>query len=112
MNIKKEGSPKKYKRNKHLKYEPGTKEYSRNASLKYMYGITLDDYNNLYVEQKGCCDICNKHQSELKAGLCVDHNHTTGKVRGLLCVNCNQAIGKLYENVEFMENAIKYILKN
>ena len=77
--------------------------------LKYLFGITSDDYNRMFDSQKGCCSICEKHQSELKTRLCVDHNHQTGKIRSLLCGNCNRGIGIFGENPEVMERAIRYL---
>lgn len=102
---------KKYKRNKHHKYQVGTKEYVRNCYLLHLYGITLDDYNTLFINQNGCCAICNKHQSELDETLNVDHCHKTSKVRGLLCGACNRGIGKLKEDINILNNAIKYLQK-
>ena len=61
------------------------------------YGLTPDQWQQMFDRQKGCCDICGKHQSQIKAKLCVDHNHKTGKIRSLLCVGCNIAVGH-YEN--------------
>jgi hypothetical protein len=69
-------------------------EKIRNKTLKYRYGITLNDYNRMFAEQKGCCKICNKHASELKVPLQVDHSHITGVVRGLLCGLCNSRLGE------------------
>lgn len=65
------------------------------TSLKSRYGITLDDYNDMFDKQKGKCDICKTHQMKLNRKLCVDHCHTTGKVRGLLCNRCNSMLGGL-----------------
>ena len=81
----------------------------RNNHLKNNYGITLDDYNIMLFQQDGCCAICKTHHTELNKNLSVDHNHTTGEVRGLLCNNCNTAIGKLGENIQTIKNAIKYL---
>lgn len=57
------------------------------------------------------CAICNTHNDELTIPLAVDHDHTTNKIRGLLCGNCNNGLGRFKDNIEFLENAIKY-LKN
>lgn len=79
-------------------------------NLKYRFNnFTEDDYNNLFVEQNGCCAICGAHQSELSRRLAVDHNHETGHIRGLLCMKCNTALGKFYDSVEVLQNAIKYL---
>jgi hypothetical protein len=56
---------------------------------KCLYGITKEEYDQLLVSQKNCCALCGKHQLTMKRRLHVDHNHRTGKVRGLLCGACN-----------------------
>lgn len=63
------------------------------------YGITLADYNAMFDKQKGKCAICKTHQMNIKQKLCVDHCHTTGKVRALLCNKCNVSLGT-YENAD------------
>lgn len=65
----------------------------RKANLYYKYRISLRQYEKLFERQKGCCAICRKHQSEFNYPLCIDHNHITGKVRGLLCKKCNTNLG-------------------
>ncbi|MCH8329663.1 MAG: hypothetical protein IIB81_04705, partial [Nanoarchaeota archaeon] len=67
---------------------PKNKGKQRAYNLK-QYGLTIEDYNNMFIEQGGCCGICGTHQSKLKLRLAVDHDQKTGKVRGLLCNNCN-----------------------
>ena len=81
----------------------------KNRNLIKNYGITLEDYNRMFGEQNGCCKICGKHQQDLKASLHVDHNHTTGKVRGLLCHHCNVGIGHFEDNIALLSNAIAYL---
>jgi hypothetical protein len=81
----------------------------RRSSYKTKFGITLEQYNRMYDVQKGCCKICGKHQKELSRALAVDHDHFTGKVRDLLCTNCNTALGKFEEDVGLLYNAIEYI---
>lgn len=81
------------------------KEYHYKSS----YNISLDQYNEMFNLQQGCCDICGTHQSKLKRNLAVDHCHSTGKVRKLLCSNCNSGIGKLQENIEILKKAISYL---
>lgn len=75
-------------------------------------GITIDDYNNMFDEQEGKCAICKIHQKYLKNTLNVDHCHTTGKVRGLLCSKCNHGLGHFKDSVFILENAILYIKNN
>lgn len=62
----------------------------RNSALKRYYGITIADYDKMAAEQRGCCALCGKPVGEK---LAVDHCHTTGRVRGLLCILCNSLIG-------------------
>lgn len=87
------------------------KNVLKNFHLTKKYGITLEEYNNLFFKQNGCCDICKKHQSEFKISLSVDHCHETGNIRGLLCSSCNRALGMYKESEEILLNAIKYIKK-
>lgn len=81
--------------------------------LKREYGITLDDYYLLFKDQNGLCKICNLQGWRMaeyhKLELVVDHCHTSGKVRGLLCHNCNRGIGLLKELPENFINAINYL---
>ncbi len=77
--------------------------------LNKNYGLTVDDYQRMLDCQSGKCAICKRHYSEFKKRLHVDHDHSTGKVRSLLCHFCNTAIGSFNESVELMEEAIKYL---
>jgi len=91
------------------KIKAWNKKNSRNAMLKSLYGLSELDYNILFNKQKGKCAICDKHQSEFKKPLCVDHNHETSKIRGLLCHNCNVSLGLLKDNIDVLEKAIEYL---
>jgi hypothetical protein len=73
------------------------------------YGITPEMYNKFFTKQEGCCAICGVHQSELSYTLCIDHDHTTGIVRGLLCHRCNTGIGRFEDKAELLEKAIYYL---
>jgi hypothetical protein len=90
-------------------------EYNRSFSLKKQYGITIEDYNKMFLKQNGCCAICNLHILEINKGikknLCVDHNHETGQVRGLLCDKCNRGIGLLQDNKDILLRAYNYLDK-
>jgi len=89
------------------------KNWVRISHLKIKYGLTIQDWDNLFQEQQGRCAICGKHQSELKKPLCVDHNHETGQIRGLVCYKCNPAIGALGADygIELLQKAIEYVEK-
>lgn len=77
------------------------------AALKYFYGITPEQRAELFRKQAGRCVICNRPAWE--KDLDIDHDHKTGKVRGLLCRNCNTGLGMFGDNVEILQNAIEYI---
>ena len=90
---------------KHAHSEKGQSTY-----YKRMYGITKIQYDALMTQQGGVCAICGKtNPSERK--LSVDHNHTTGKVRGLLCNQCNVMLGLGGESICQLKSAIKYLEK-
>lgn len=74
------------------------------------YGLTTDEYKELYNNQNGKCAICGSDGSNGKwRKLYIDHNHESGKVRGLLCSNCNFAIGHFQDKPELLEKAAKYL---
>lgn len=87
-------------------------EYSRQNgwknNLKLLYGLTVEQWQELYDNQKGCCAICGRHQSELPKRLFTDHDHQTGQVRGLLCPGCNLALG-IFKNKNVLIKAIEYL---
>ena len=85
------------------------KSYMRDWKLMNAYGLTPQDWDDMYISQGGSCAICGTHQSNLKKRLHVDHCHDTGKVRGLLCMSCNNGIGSMKDNIEILANAIKYL---
>ena len=91
----------------------GRKEYTQNKHLRYSFGITLDEYKKKLVLQNNVCAICKQPETSLLAGkvkrLAVDHCHVTGKIRGLLCTNCNLALGGFKDSPTIMLEAIKYI---
>lgn len=80
----------------------------KNSRLKYKYGISLEDYQKLLDSQNGVCAIC-WDKNIYKKTLVVDHCHTSDKVRGLLCDNCNLALGLTKDNPEILLRAIKYL---
>lgn len=82
----------------------------RKNKYKLKYGITIQDYESLLKKQNNRCKICDTPISELKRKhLDVDHNHITGKVRGLLCNNCNRGIGYFKDNINILRKVINYL---
>ena len=83
--------------------------YKKEWNIK-KYGLSLEDYNNMLDKQNHNCEICsvsfldNKHF--------IDHCHTTNKVRGLLCLNCNTGLGHFKDNIERLTQAINYLQEN
>ena len=75
--------------------------------VEVKYGLLDKDYLAKIDEQHNLCAIC-KTKQEGKI-LAVDHNHVTGKVRGLLCTNCNVGIGNLKDNIQILQSAIEYL---
>jgi hypothetical protein len=94
----------KYRRSIRKDWYDRNPEKVKNMCLKRNYGITLDDYNKMYEEQNGCCAICGKSES-----LAVDHDHSTGKIRALLCHKCNKGLGLFDECPSILSNAISYV---
>jgi len=82
----------------------------REKALKKKYGMSLKDYDQMLASQQHGCKICgtNKPMNNSEY-LCVDHCHTTGKVRGLLCSKCNSAIGLFDEDTNRMRLAMQYL---
>lgn len=88
------------------KKHPRKKEM-RDYALRTKYGITQEEYDRLFQLQNGKCAGCGK---TLDSNLCVDHDHGTGKVRGLLCKGCNLAIGNVKDNPETFLKLYQYLL--
>lgn len=84
-------------------------KYKRN-SLKKRYGITFEQYSEMFKKQEGKCAICKTHEKELNKILFVDHDHKTNKARELLCHKCNVALS-YFENYD-SEPFIKYLKKH
>lgn len=88
----------------------------KNTILKRHYGITIGDYMRMHNDQNGLCAICKKPETTVIRGkevsLSVDHCHSTGAVRGLLCRPCNQAIGSMKHDRSILLAAIDYLDKS
>jgi hypothetical protein len=80
-------------------------EQKRADNWKRRYGLTPEQVRAMEESQQGCCAIC----ADKLAQYHVDHCHTTGKVRGLLCINCNRGLGAFRDNIQNMEKALEYL---
>lgn len=89
---------------------PKNKVRSRYFRIAKKFGISKKDFDIMLKNQNNACAICKKEEYDPRHKyLSVDHNHSTGKVRGLLCNNCNKALGQFKECPTIMLNAISYI---
>jgi len=97
------------------KYRADNYDRKRCVKLQNRYGITLEQYDQMFDEQSGVCAICGNAEdvTDPRSGavlrLSVDHNHETGKVRGLLCQRCNKGLGLFKDNTNSLLDAIKYL---
>ncbi len=76
------------------------------------YGLTQEDVILMHESRNFKCDVCGKDSDHRYDKLCVDHCHTTGKVRGLLCFSCNTLLGNAKDDIVILQNAILYLEKN
>jgi hypothetical protein len=99
------------------RYYLKNRNVEKNGHLKRTFNITLEQYNKMLSVQNNVCAICKKPETKVfkKTGkvndLAVDHCHSSGNIRGLLCWRCNTAIGRFEDSIEILQNAIEY-LKN
>lgn len=88
------------------------KGYRRGDYLEKTYGLTLEQYDQILNRQAGACAICKgppRGQGSKLGHFDVDHDHTTGRVRGLLCNPCNQALGLLNDRKDVLVSAVQYL---
>ena len=90
------------------RYKEKYNRYSFRNRLKAEYGITLEQRDAMLCAQGGACAICGR-QDFGRRGPCVDHDHCTGVVRGILCHQCNVALGHLQDDPELLRKAAKYL---
>lgn len=98
------------------KYINDNREIIKNKVIFKKYGLTSQEYNNLLLECNNLCSICKnsettKHRNGNIKSLSIDHCHKTGKVRSLLCTNCNIVLGKFNDSIKLFENTISYLKK-
>jgi hypothetical protein len=90
------------------------KETTRKKGLR-QYGLSIEDWEDIFNKQNGVCAICNLPETVIDKGtkrrLAVDHCHSTGKIRGLLCTKCNKGIGLLNDSPEILDKASAYLRK-
>lgn len=96
---------------RHKKWNDNNKGKIKELHLKKLFGISLDEYQIRLIRQKERCAICRGTEFHRKGDIhfCIDYDHRTGKVRGLLCQHCNRMIGLAKENIRTLKRAIQYI---
>jgi hypothetical protein len=104
---------KEYAREWHRKSRAANPEYYLNQQMKKLYNVSYDWYQEKLSKQNGVCAICKKPETtEIRGKLinmAVDHCHTTGKARGLLCTQCNRGLGLFQDNPTILQSAIEYL---
>ncbi len=107
---------KRYKESAEIREEKSKKQKARharhpekvyNTHLRWKYGITRRQHKQLYMGQDGCCALCGDSVAYHK--ILVDHDHVTGRIRGLLCRKCNSGLGAFNDTVEGLQDAIRYL---
>lgn len=92
---------------------PEGKDRARHYHIKRLYGISLDEYKEMSERQNHVCAICGNAETATLRGevksLAVDHCHQTGEVRGLLCTDCNRALGLFKDNINVIRKAADYL---
>ena len=87
----------------------------RRYHLQKRYGLSEEEFDRLFEVCKGRCQICRRREDELPLldgkpqRLHVDHNHRTGEIRGLLCIDCNLGLGRFHDSFELLSNAMDYV---
>jgi len=109
------------KHNKHYRFNSPCKfcaniarniDYHKAYQRKLKYNLTSEEYELKLIEQNYSCGICNIHRDDYSKDFSVDHCHKTGKVRSLLCNNCNSGLGFFKDSPSIMKKAITYLDKH
>ncbi len=98
-------------------YYSKNREFYRNQRFVRQFGISLDEYNELLRKQNNVCSICQCKEIRIDkrtnriSELAVDHDHKTGRIRGLLCYKCNSVLGYANDDIQILKSATNYLLK-
>lgn len=93
---------------KSYRERPEFQEQRRGYKRKHKYGITTEDFDRLFDSQGQRCAICKTADPGTRTW-CVDHDHITNQVRGILCYNCNILLGHAKDDVTILESAVEYL---
>lgn len=101
---------KRYKANPEVKAQKVRIQINYERRLKF--GITEDQYEQMKIDQNYRCAICNTDKPGGRGDWHIDHCHTNGNVRGLLCMSCNTALGHFKDDIDILAKAIQYLKTN
>lgn len=90
-------------------YADKPSHYKKEETLKRVYGLTWSEYQEMLKVSGNCCYVCGAHESRFKKGLSVDHDHSTGQIRGLLCGVCNRFIVARHKTGDLLRKAADYL---
>lgn len=96
---------------KNKEWRDSNKHKLRDLAYRTKFGISLEEYESKLEAQNHRCAICGTHQKDSSMNFAVDHNHTTNEVRGLLCGQCNVAVGMVKEDITVLTNMISYLIQ-
>ncbi|MCP3921244.1 MAG: hypothetical protein GY714_01535 [Desulfobacterales bacterium] len=98
---------------KSIRMNDGLQAQCKNCKWNYAilkkFNMTGDDYNVLLIIQDGGCGICGATEQQIGKKLCIDHDHKTSEIRGLLCSPCNKALGGLGDTIDGVRRALSYL---
>ena len=94
------------------KCKPCMTDYVRWVNIERIHGVNKDEYFEMLKAQNGVCAICYRTNRNSERYLSVDHDHETGKIRGLLCITCNAMLGNAYDTEAILFSGIDYLRQN
>lgn len=99
-------------------YRENRRLYARKRRFARRYGITIGDYQTLFAKQGNACAVCRTKKNTIdgcygtEKQFPVDHDHNTGKIRGVLCDRCNRALGLLKDDIDVVKSLVSYLKKH
>lgn len=101
-----------YQKNK--RHKDGLQTWCADCQNRWVYKQKCDvtyhqERNDRRKEQKGCCAVCGRQETQFEIKLSLDHNHKTGQIRGLLCVRCNLLVGAMENRIQIIDEARAYL---
>lgn len=105
-------TPEKLKRKYEARSSPEKLRKHKSKVMFKKYGITLEQYELLWKSQGECCKICKTTENSKGKSFAIDHCHKSGKVRGILCDNCNHILGKAKDDPKVLDEASAYLKSN